>query len=116
MDSFYDVVDLIARDLRDKPVSPDKLKRVVEPLRQLISRASSGNSFWMSQLEGASFNPEKFTALGSLLSDYTVISPEEVQQLAQKYLVNAKEWKLVVLPESNKIAANDNQELRKARN
>lgn len=105
VDRFYGVAELIAKDLREKPVSPDELKRIVEPLRQLISRASSGNSFWMSQLEGASFNPKKFTVLRTLLSDYTVITPEEVQQLAQKYLKDTTKWKLVVLPEGNKKAA-----------
>lgn len=100
VDRFYNVSELIARDLREKPVSEDELKRIVEPLRQLIARASSGNTFWMSQLEGASYRPEKFTALQSLLTDYTVITPAQVQALAQKYLVDSKEWKLVVLPES----------------
>jgi len=108
IDRFYNVVDLIAKDLREKPVSTDELQRVVEPLRQLISRASSGNSFWMSQLEGASYNPQKFVALQTLLRDYTVITPEEVQALAIKYLNDETKWKLAVLPESNRLAANDN--------
>ena len=108
IDRFYEVVDSIAKDLREKPISADELQRVVEPLRQLISRASSGNSFWMSQLEGATFNPQKFVALQSLLSDYTVITPEQVQALAIKYFDEEKEWKLAVLPESENVAANDN--------
>lgn len=108
IDRFYNVVEMIAKDLREKPVSADELKRIVEPLRQLIARASSGNSFWMSQLEGASFNPQKYVALQTLLSDYTVITPQEVQALAIKYLDDKKEWKLVVLPEASHLAANDN--------
>ncbi|OAN99614.1 peptidase M16 [Sphingomonadales bacterium EhC05] len=112
VDRFYNVVDLIAKDLREKPVSADELKRVVEPLRQLIARASSGNSFWMSQMEGASYMPQKFIALQTLLSDYTVITPEEVQALAQKYLDDETKWKLVVLPEDEKLASNDNQPLQ----
>ncbi|WP_417610296.1 M16 family metallopeptidase [Parasphingorhabdus sp.] len=108
IDRFYEVVDSIAKDLREKPISADELQRVVEPLRQLIARASSGNSFWMSQLEGATFNPQKFVALQSLLSDYTVITPEQVQALAIKYFDEEKEWKLAVLPESKNVAANDN--------
>ena len=107
IDRFYNVVELIAKDLREKPVSADELQRVVEPLRQLIARASSGNSFWMSQLEGASFNPQKFVALQSLLTDYTVITPAEIQALAVKYLDDGKKWKLVVLPETKRLAAND---------
>ncbi|WP_321323638.1 insulinase family protein [uncultured Parasphingorhabdus sp.] len=108
IDRFYNVIDMIAKDLREKPVSTDELQRVVEPLRQLIARASSGNSFWMSQLEGASYNPRKFAALQTLLRDYTVITPEEVQALAIKYLDDAKKWKLAVLPEAENLAANDN--------
>ncbi|WP_417622249.1 M16 family metallopeptidase [Parasphingorhabdus sp.] len=110
IDRFYNVVEMIAKDLREQPVSADELQRVVEPLRQLIARASSGNSFWMSQMEGASFNPQKFVALQSLLSDYTVITPEEVQALAVKYLDDKTKWKLVILPENNnQLAANDNE-------
>ncbi|PHR21322.1 MAG: peptidase M16 [Sphingopyxis sp.] len=109
IDRFYKVVEMIAKDLRENPISADELQRVVEPLRQLISRASSGNSFWISQLEGATFNPQKFVALQSLLSDYTVITPEEVQALAIKYFDEKKEWKLAVLPESESLAANDNE-------
>ncbi|MEW4467162.1 insulinase family protein [Parasphingorhabdus sp. JC815] len=113
IDRFYGVAEEIAKDLRENPVSPDELQRVVEPLRQLISRASSGNSFWMSQLEGASLDPQKFISLGSLLSDYTVITPEEVQQLAQKYLKDSTQWKLLVLPEgsSKASAANDSAQV-----
>ncbi|VAW02037.1 Peptidase, M16 family [hydrothermal vent metagenome] len=107
IDRFFSTADLIAKDLREKPIDADELKRVVEPLRQLISRASSGNSFWMSQMEGASFNPQKFTVLRTLLSDYTVITPEEVQALAKRYLVDSRKWKLVVLPEGRKTASND---------
>lgn len=112
IDRFYNVVGLIAKDLRENPVSADELQRVVEPLRQLIARASSGNSFWMSQMEGASFNPQKFVALQTLLRDYTVITPEEVQALAVKYLDDSKKWKLVVLPEANQLAANDNKQVK----
>lgn len=105
IDRFYSVAELIAKDLREKPVDADELKRIVEPLRQLIARASSGNSFWMSQLEGASFNEQKFKVLRTLLSDYTVTTPEEIQKLANKYLIDSRKWKLVVLPEGKQDTA-----------
>ena len=105
IDRFYEIVEVIAKDLREKPVSPDELQRVVEPLRQLISRASSGNSFWMSQLEGATYNPQKFAVLRTLMTDYTAITTQEVQQLAQKYLKESTEWKLMVVPEGSRQAA-----------
>ena len=104
IDRFFDVSELIAKDLREKPVDPDELKRVIEPLRQLIARATTSNGFWMSQMEGASFNPKKLDAIRTLMSDYTVITPLEVQALAQKYLKDSSKWKLVVLPEDKTIS------------
>lgn len=112
VDKFYGIVKSISDDLKQKPVSDDELKRVVEPLRQLIARASSGNSFWLSQMKGASFDPQRFDVLGNLVSDYTVVTPAEIQALAQKYFLDDKLWKLVVLPEAvnaaAKLPANDN--------
>ena len=41
----------IAADLASKPVTADELLRTVGPMRQSIARASSGNSFWLQQLQ-----------------------------------------------------------------
>ncbi len=101
VDKFFDLAESIAADLRANPVSADELTRNAEPLRQLIARATSGNAFWLWQLEGASYEPSKFDALRTLLSDFTGASAEELQALAQRYLPEAGGWKLVVLPEGD---------------
>lgn len=97
--AFYAEVDRIAADLAANGPTPDELQRVVEPLRNLIGRALTGHGFWMSQLEGASFEPRKVTALRGLMRDYTDITPERVQELAGKYLLADKAWRLSVVPE-----------------
>ncbi len=54
----------------------------------------------MYQLEGATADPGRFTALRTVLSDYTQTTPEKMQALAQRYLDPAKGWRLAVVPEA----------------
>jgi len=96
--TFFEIAEGIAADLRAKPVDADELSRATEPLRQQISRASTGNAFWLAQLQGATRDPKRIAALRSLLSDYTVTTPAALQALAQQYLVDDKNWSFVVLP------------------
>lgn len=96
---FYEIANAIAADLAAKPVSADELARATEPLRQLVSRASTGNNFWLNQMQGATRDPRRISALRTILPDYTVTTPEKMQALAAKYLLKDKAWSFVVLPE-----------------
>jgi len=102
--AFFAATDEIARDLVANPPSADELARVTEPLKQSISRASTGNTFWLWQLEGASTDPRRVRLLRSLLSDYTQTTPQAMQALAAKYLAGRKPFKLAVIPEGQKLA------------
>ena len=92
------MADRIAADLVASPPNADELARVTEPMKQLITRASTGNGFYMYQLEGGAFSPEKFGQIRSILSDYSQITPERVQALAKRYLVQDKAWRLRIVP------------------
>ena len=94
----------VAADLMANPVSADELQRAVEPTKQAIERAASGNSFWLNQLKGATYDPERFVALGKLYSDYNDVTPAILQALAQRYFIKDKAWKLVVAPQSGDAA------------
>ncbi|MFN4136301.1 MAG: M16 family metallopeptidase [Novosphingobium sp.] len=98
--TFFNAVDAIAADLAAKPPTADEIGRVTEPLKQLITRASTGNGFYMYQLEGAANDPRKIAAIRTILNDYSQTTPERMQALAQKYLVREKSWRLQVVPES----------------
>jgi zinc protease len=100
VDRFFAFAEAVAADLMANPVSADELKRAVEPTKQAIERAASGNSFWLNQLKGATYDPERFAALGKLYSDYNDVTPAILQALAQRYFVKDKAWKLVVAPQS----------------
>ncbi|MEO1044294.1 MAG: insulinase family protein [Pseudomonadota bacterium] len=98
---FEDTAAAIARDLVENPVDADELSRAVEPLGQQVRRAATGNQFWMWQLEGATLDRRRITAIRTLLGDYTRTSPEEMQALAQKYLSRAPALRWHVLPETD---------------
>ncbi|MCY1671181.1 insulinase family protein [Novosphingobium sp. SL115] len=98
-DTFFAAADKIADDLAKAPPSADEISRVTEPLKQLITRASTGNGFYMYQLEGAANDPRKIAAIRTILNDYSQTTPERMQALAQRYLQKDKSWRLEVVPE-----------------
>ena len=98
-DRFFVISKGIAADLAAKPVTADELARVINPLHESITRASSGNMFWMGQLMGASRDPRRITALQSLVTDFLKVTPAELQEVARKWLVPEKAFQLEVRPE-----------------
>ncbi|MGX7952229.1 M16 family metallopeptidase [Tsuneonella sp. HG249] len=102
--AYFAATDEIVRDLTTTLVTPDELSRVLEPLKQSISRASTGNTFWLWQLEGASTDARRVALLRSLLIDYTQTTPEAMQALARKYLLGREPFKLAIIPEGQQLA------------
>lgn len=96
---FYGIIKDTAADLVAKPVSDDELQRAVAPMRQMLARASTGNVFWMNQMEGATRDPRHVEAMRTMAADLLSVTPADVQALAKKYLVPSKSWSAVVLPE-----------------
>ena len=101
---FFAEAERIAQELASAAVSEDEYNRVVEPLRQYVSRASTGNLFWLYQLEGATQDPRRIPMLRFLLADYTQTPPAELQALAQKYLGSRAGWRLAVIPQGQTLA------------
>jgi zinc protease len=102
--TFFAAADKIAADLAANPPTADELARVTEPLKQTISRASTGNTFWLWQIEGSSSDPRRIEMIRSLLRDYTETTPQAMQALARRYLASRPAWRLAVIPEGQKLA------------
>ena len=98
-DAFFAAADKIALDLSTTPPTADEIARVTEPLKQYVSRASTGNGFYMYQLTGGAFEPRKFNDIRSVLADYTQTTPAAMQALARRYLLPERTWRLEVVPE-----------------
>lgn len=102
---FFAFAKSVAADLAATPVSKDELQRALEPILQYVERATTGNLFWMNELEGATYNAARYEALARLYSDYRTVTPEQLQALARKYLVDSRAWMMVVEPEPDAVAA-----------
>ncbi|NQX93871.1 MAG: insulinase family protein [Erythrobacter sp.] len=101
---FFSEADRIAKDLALNPPTADEINRVTEPLAQLIRRASTGNQFWLFNLEGASFDPTRVEMLRYLLGDYSRTDPRIMQFLANRYFVQGAPLRLAIIPEGQELA------------
>ena len=101
---FFAEADRIAKDLAAKPPTADELSRVTEPLGQLIRRASTGNQFWLYNLEGATQDPRRVALLRPLLADYSQTTPAAMQALAARYFGKVSPFRLAIIPEGQTLA------------
>lgn len=101
---FFAEADRIAKDLAASPPTADELARVTEPLAQLIRRASTGNQFWLYNLEGATNDPQRAALLRTLLADYSQTSPQVMQFLADRYFAKGVPFRLAIIPEGQQLA------------
>lgn len=101
---FFSEADRIARDLAQDPPTADEIDRVTGPLAQLIRRASTGNQFWLFNLEGASFDPARVEMLRYLLGDYSRTDPRIMQFLADRYFVQGAPLRVAIIPEGQDLA------------
>ena len=101
---FFAAADKIADDLATNPPTEDELERVTAPLAQRIRRASTGNQFWLYNLEGATTDPARVRFLRSLLADYSQTTPEIMLLLADRYFVQKTPLKLAIIPEGQDLA------------
>lgn len=97
--TFFDEADDIARDLAENGPTQDELARVTEPMRQYLMRAQTGHTFWLNNLEGAAFDPNRVTWLATLGSDLVGTTADEIRALAQRYLLGHGGYRLAVLPQ-----------------
>lgn len=99
--AFFAAAETIAADLSANLPSADEIARVTEPIKQWITRASTGNGFYLQQLEGAATDPARLADLRSIMVDSASTTPEAMQQLARRYLRADTAWKLEVVPEKH---------------
>ncbi|EDL48135.1 pitrilysin family protein [Erythrobacter sp. SD-21] len=101
---FFAEADRIARELTETPPSADELARATEPLRNYYERISSGNYFYLLELEGSTQDPRRMRALRGLITDYSQTTPEAMLSLAREYFAGTSGWRMAVIPEGQKLA------------
>ena len=97
---FFKLSREIAAELVSKPIDADELKRTIGPMQQSIMRQSTGNQFWMNQLDGATYDPARIEALKHLYSDISQMTAADLQETAAQYLRPDRDWTLQVVPKT----------------
>ncbi len=97
---FFKLAREIAAELVSKPIDDDELKRTIGPMQQSIMRQSTGNQFWMNQLDGATYDPARIEALKHLYSDISQMTAADLRETAARYLRPDRDWTLQVIPKA----------------
>ena len=97
---FFRLAREIAADLVKNPIGADELQRAKGPMQQYVMRASTGNTFWLNLLGGATYDPRLIDTARSIVVDYSSVTPEQLQAVAAKYLRPDKDWTMEVVPKS----------------
>ena len=95
---FLADVAKIAANLRDTPITDDELQRARKPLVESVQRNKATNEWWLAQLANAQTRPETSVSIREGIAQYESITPADIQQAARRYLVDAKAWKMEVVP------------------
>ena len=98
MDHFFDLVDKIAADLRDKDVSPDELTRARAPIVEEIKRSQQTNGYWLEGLRNAQTDPRRLERIRGSIAGYQSITAQDVRTIAATYLKSDTAWRLKILP------------------
>ena len=105
LDTFLADAAKIAAELRNKPVTEDELQRARKPLTENIVKQRATNEWWMSELATVQTRPEALTSITQGLAQYEAITAADIQKAARDYLVDAKAWKMQILPVPQATAA-----------
>jgi zinc protease len=95
---FYDTVAKVTADLKEKGPTADEFERSRKPELDSLERAVETNGFWSSFLAGAQTDERRLDLIRRARPRLETVTAADVQRVAQKYLTDAKAWKLVVTP------------------
>ena len=100
MEGFFADVDRIVAELASTPVTADELERARRPRVEALTRSQASNEFWLSELQDLHRDENRLEAIRTALSDLEAATPEDLQRVAQAYLLADKAWRLTVTPEN----------------
>jgi zinc protease len=99
IDSVQTQIQKIATDLATNPVPDSEVRRIIQPKVEQYRRAySTSVGYWMELLANAHDDPSGMEYIRSEGSDYSGITPADIQAAAKKWLKPETAWKLKVVP------------------
>lgn len=97
-DIFFRIARETVADLAAKPAAPDEFARAQNPVVSGIERRLKTNAYWLGALENWSREPEQIEQTRSYASDYAGLTAEEVRAAVARYMTDAGDWSMLVLP------------------
>lgn len=104
--AFYAAVDRIVKDLQEKPIGEDELRRARQPMLEHLRQSMNTNGFWFTALLGSAYRPSSVDDALTSEADYMSVTPAMIQQLARTYLRPERAFKASVVPAPEKTAGN----------
>lgn len=99
--TIEDILMDIAADLRENGVGEDELVRAVEPVKNRIEEYRRTNGYWLnSVLQRAQSQPERLEWARSFADFWDTVTVEELDRLAERYLLEEAAIPVRVLPRS----------------
>jgi zinc protease len=95
---FYDTVAGIVADLREHGPNADELERARKPEIDGLTRAMQTNAFWQAGLTGVQADERRLKLIHDALPQLQNVTSADVQRVAQRYLTDARAFKLMVVP------------------
>lgn len=80
----------MAADLRRAPISADLLDRARKPMLEAMVKARRENGYWLGYVAQATSHPDRLDRSRHSIAEVEAATPDELQILAQRYLVDAK--------------------------
>jgi zinc protease len=94
-----DAVKEITQQVAVKPISPDELKRIIDPTVTSIKDLRQTNQYWLNNVLTLSLrHPEQLEWSRTIENDYRAITAGELQKLAQKYFKKETAATVIVVP------------------
>jgi zinc protease len=97
-DTFFRIAREIVTDLAAKPAAADEFQRAQNPVLTGIDRRLRTNAYWISAMEEWAREPEKVELTRTFLADYRRMTPEDVRAAVARYVADAGDWSMLVLP------------------
>ncbi|HEY0043407.1 MAG TPA: insulinase family protein [Allosphingosinicella sp.] len=104
-DLFFRLARETVADMAAKPADSGEWERAINPVITGIERRLATNAYWFSTMENWSRDPRTIEQTRSFMSDYRSMTPEEVRSAVAKYVSDAGDWSLLVLPGKADVAA-----------
>ncbi|MEN2785274.1 M16 family metallopeptidase [Sphingomonas qilianensis] len=95
---FFKMSREIAADLVAKPIGDDELQRTLTPMKELILRQATGNTFWLNQLQGGTYDLRRIDAVRNMFRGIGGMTAVKLQAIAAKYLRPDADWTMAVVP------------------